>query len=387
MGIQVDSCVYDAQIDTYIFVVNVCELVLVALYCAFISALLWIEEIFKSLIPRYVTYTKTCHPISKAAFMEVSQCPLDVVGTSQIMDEDDTQVDSDLSKVANEIARTSIDLTDSPSETDVDDDIIDDAVEIKDNKCELSDLWVPKVTEVSSEQNNKMEEENDEHLPELEDEFMVEETLGEDDRRPNEMDTKVNSLVKVTRGMSFQHSFERSVLDATDRSPLLIKELVSPKCDAGVKSNEEGIELETKERNGNNSYERNHNEAMIDPPDAEIDQESDEVRMEKEITKLYTEDDGETEYNSESWKIDFIRVETDVESRSKTEKSLTVNGDRWNRSKLKGKMNKKKKDKNSRKTRKKSETETSGGVSCVRLDTTLVPQPRSGPVKLIESRK
>merc|ERR1719193_941321 len=65
-------------------------------------------------------------------------------------DEEDNQLDSDLSKVANEIALTSSSLMESNSETDLDDDIVDDAVEIKSLTPpeDLSYLWAPKVTEV-----------------------------------------------------------------------------------------------------------------------------------------------------------------------------------------------------------------------------------------------
>merc|ERR1719234_982057 len=65
-------------------------------------------------------------------------------------EEDDNQLDSDLSKVANEIALTNSSLVESNSETDLDDDIVDDAVEIKSLTPpeDLSYLWAPKVTEV-----------------------------------------------------------------------------------------------------------------------------------------------------------------------------------------------------------------------------------------------
>ena len=53
-------------------------------------------------------------------------------------------------KVANEIALTNSSLVESSSETDLDDDIVDDAVEIKSLTPpeDLSYLWAPKVTEV-----------------------------------------------------------------------------------------------------------------------------------------------------------------------------------------------------------------------------------------------
>ena len=53
-------------------------------------------------------------------------------------------------KVANEIALTNSSLVESNSETDLDDDIVDDAVEIKSLTPpeDLSYLWAPKVTEV-----------------------------------------------------------------------------------------------------------------------------------------------------------------------------------------------------------------------------------------------
>merc|ERR1719234_2137774 len=65
-------------------------------------------------------------------------------------EEDDNQLDSDLSKVANEIALTNSSLVESNSETDLDDDIVDDAVEVKSLAPpeDLSYLWAPKVTEV-----------------------------------------------------------------------------------------------------------------------------------------------------------------------------------------------------------------------------------------------
>ena len=53
-------------------------------------------------------------------------------------------------QVANEIALTSSSLMESNSETDLDDDIVDDAVEIKSLTPpeEIAALWAPKVAEV-----------------------------------------------------------------------------------------------------------------------------------------------------------------------------------------------------------------------------------------------
>ena len=104
-------------------------------------------------------------------------------------------------KVANEIALTNSTLVESNSETDLDDDIVDDAVEIKSLTPpeDLSYLWAPKVTEVCVEpkspeddlksdtdkgesitkeedaKKDGQEEGKERNLPELADEFAAEE--------------------------------------------------------------------------------------------------------------------------------------------------------------------------------------------------------------------
>ena len=103
-------------------------------------------------------------------------------------------------QVASEIALTNSRLVESNSETDLDDDIIDDAVEIKSLTPpeDLSYLWAPKVTEVCVEQKSPEDvvkpdtgreesiieeedtvkdgqhEDKDKHFPELTDEFAAE---------------------------------------------------------------------------------------------------------------------------------------------------------------------------------------------------------------------
>ena len=105
--------------------------------------------------------------------------PGQAVSAKMSYQEDDTQVDSDLSKVASEIAMTS--LGDSNSETDMEDDVVDDAVEIKDrSQDDLTHLWAPKVTEICVQ---KKHEETDKQEAVQAGEAGIEKRNVEDDKK------------------------------------------------------------------------------------------------------------------------------------------------------------------------------------------------------------
>ena len=300
-------------------------------------------------------------------------------------EEDDNQVDSDLSKVANEIAMTSGNPMDSNSETDLDDDIVDDAVEIKDTRPvveDLSFLWAPKVTEVCVPKavEDDVKETKDVNkntdLPELEDEFEVEEVKAR-------MENGHIENGKTPKGPTptFQHRFEQSVLDATGKSPIVMDVIPVPR-DNAIETNEdveddEDKEIETAMQNGKDDTE-------------ESEEETEPIIESKEAEKETVEIAEEGGDDSGSWKIDFIRVETESKTAQKNKKAVVKN-EKWNVSKTrKEKQNKRKKDKRREKRREaqpalqQSETVKSSRIT---LNLTAAPAPAPPPRREEVARK
>ena len=353
------------------------------------------------------------------ATTEVSETPV------KAADEDDSQVDSDLSKVANEIALTTGSLLESNSETDIDDDIVDDAVEIKDTpRPDLSYLWEPKVTEICVEEkvvdpkesvlkaveikkvqadlsylwapkvkevvpvHNKIEPENkvqenepDASPPKLEDEFVAEETI-KDELTP-EKDTMKTEDPKKN---SFQYTFEQSVLDATDNPPLALEEeLSSTNKDSENDRGEMELEALEAQRDGKiETIVQNGNNANNETEESEVDDNTEtETEEPPNTSKVEIEDNSITDEKDDScsWKIDFIRVETETKTPSKSKK-VPVKNEKWNVSKgKKEKVNKRKKDK--RKERKREQQAVhklvpeSVEMAAIVIDMRQAPQKRS----------